>query len=47
MNNELYEYLPAKFKKELVEKISQRKGLTNKDALEIMKKFGGNELWFL
>jgi NaMN:DMB phosphoribosyltransferase len=42
LNNELFDHLPNHLKQKLVEKISQKKGVTNKDALEIMRRFGGN-----
>ena len=33
LNNELYEYFPNDYKEQLVAKITQKKGVTNKDAL--------------
>jgi|JI6StandDraft_1071083.scaffolds.fasta_scaffold07287_9 hypothetical protein len=47
VSNELFESFPRAFREALVSKIISKENVTNKDALEIIKKQGGNESWLL
>lgn len=42
VSNELLEHFPKAFRATLVQKITSKKDVTNKDALDIVKKSGGN-----
>lgn len=47
VTNELFEYFPREFREQLVQKITSKDEAKSKDAIEIVKKSGGNEIWLL
>lgn len=47
VSNDLFDNFPRPFRDTLVAKIISKENVTNKDAIEIIKKQGGNESWLL
>lgn len=47
VSNELFDSFPRTFREALVAKITSRENVSNKDALDIVKKHGGSEAWLL